>query len=350
MSSASSAVTYTFVYTDSVPGRVFWGADEELSDGVPQDEDEREPMFIQPHDPDYVPEPMYLEYIPLEDEHVLSAETQPLPPIDSPTAESSGYVKESDLEKDPEEYEDDETEDGSVDYPIDGGDNRDDDDDDSSRDGADYEDEDEEDEKEEHLALADSAIAIPTVELVSLPEGTEPAAISLPPEVEVERLLAMPTLPPSPLTSLLPPSARERLARDNWVDPAEAVPEISPMTVGEVNTRVTKLAKLHEHDTQDLFALLEDAQDSRTRISQRVTIDSQRMQQAKIAELRETGRRHQAQMVETLRVMGDMRRKIGDMQAELLALREQPRRARQPGEDTRVPNHQDAPRDADGHI
>ncbi|GKF51748.1 hypothetical protein Tco_0148215 [Tanacetum coccineum] len=35
---------------------------------------------------------------------------------------------------------------------------------------------------------------------------------------------------------------------DTWVDPAEAVPEIAPMTVGE---------------------------DSRTRISQRVTMDSQ---------------------------------------------------------------------------
>ncbi|GJZ95002.1 hypothetical protein Tco_0667205 [Tanacetum coccineum] len=33
---------------------------------VPQDEDEREPMFIQAHDPDYVPEPIYPEYIPLE--------------------------------------------------------------------------------------------------------------------------------------------------------------------------------------------------------------------------------------------------------------------------------------------
>ncbi|GJS03615.1 hypothetical protein Tco_0320123 [Tanacetum coccineum] len=31
------------------------------------------------------------------------------------------------------------------------------------------------------------------------------------------------------------------------------------MTVGEVNTRVTELAELHEHDTQDLYALLEDA-------------------------------------------------------------------------------------------
>ncbi|GKA38108.1 hypothetical protein Tco_0724673 [Tanacetum coccineum] len=49
--------------------------------------------------------------------------------------------------------------------------------------------------------------------------------------------------------------------RDTWVDPAEAVPEIAPVTLGEVNTRVTELAELHEHDTQDLYALLEDAQD-----------------------------------------------------------------------------------------
>ncbi|GJS04507.1 hypothetical protein Tco_0321015 [Tanacetum coccineum] len=57
MSSATSAVTYTSVYTDSEPGRAFWGADdEEVSEGhsmgpedpqtppVPQDEDEREPI------------------------------------------------------------------------------------------------------------------------------------------------------------------------------------------------------------------------------------------------------------------------------------------------------------------
>ncbi|GKG24759.1 hypothetical protein Tco_0395387 [Tanacetum coccineum] len=65
--------------------------------------------------------------------------------------------------------------------------------------------------------------------------------------------------------------------RDTWVDPVEVVPEIAPMTVGEVNTRVTKLAELHKHDTHDLYSLLEDAQDSRTRISQRVTMDSQRV-------------------------------------------------------------------------
>nr|GEZ32374.1 putative reverse transcriptase domain-containing protein [Tanacetum cinerariifolium] len=157
------------------------------------------------------------------------------------------------------------------------------------------------------------------------------------------------------------------------------------MTLEEVNTWVIELAELHVHDTQDLYALLEDAQDSMTRISQRVAMDSQRvdllmkdriahqetlliveeeayaarkawahsiglsqaMQQTEIAEFRETDRRFQAHMVVTLRVIGDMRREIGDMQAELLALREQPRRARQPGEDARVPNHLDASRDVD---
>nr|GFC68350.1 hypothetical protein [Tanacetum cinerariifolium] len=176
MSSASSAVTDTFVYTNSEPGRVFWGANGELSDEglrepqtppTLQDEDEHEPIFIQPHDPDFVAEPIYPEYIPLEDEHILPAEEQPLPPVVSPIAESQGYVAESD----PEEYEDDETEDGLAEYPMDGGDDGDDDDGDSSGDNAYDEDEDEE-EEEEHLASTDSAVVIPTDELVFLPEET----------------------------------------------------------------------------------------------------------------------------------------------------------------------------------
>nr|GEW26874.1 retrovirus-related Pol polyprotein from transposon TNT 1-94 [Tanacetum cinerariifolium] len=328
---------------------------------VPQDEDEREPMFIQPHEPDHLSEPMYPGYIPLEDEHMLPTEEQPLPPVDSPTAESPGYVAKSNPEEDPKEYEDDESEDVSDDYPMDGGDDGVDDDGDSS--GYDADDEDEEnEEEEEHLALAYAAVVVPTVELIAPPEETKPvipppstdittigaritawlqASISLPLEAEVEILLAMPTPPPSPLTSLSPPSAGECLARIASTqaiidavtvalpspplplplyipppidhrddipetelaprkksclfalgpmyevgesstarpieDPAEAVLEITPMTLGEVNTRVTKLAKLYEHDKQDLYALLKDAQDSRTRISQRVTMDSQRV-------------------------------------------------------------------------
>ncbi|GKG48192.1 hypothetical protein Tco_0510077, partial [Tanacetum coccineum] len=98
-------------------------------------------------------------------------EEQPLPPVVSPTAESPGYVVESD----PEEYKGDETEDGPVDYPMDGEEDGDDDDGDSHGDDADDEDEDEEDEDEEdHLALTDSVVVVPNVELVSPPEGTEP--------------------------------------------------------------------------------------------------------------------------------------------------------------------------------
>ncbi|GKA14736.1 putative reverse transcriptase domain-containing protein [Tanacetum coccineum] len=52
-------------------------------------------------------------------------------------------------------------------------------------------------------------------------------------------------------------------------------------------------------------------------------------------------------MVETLRVIRDMRREMGDMQAELLSLQEQQRRARQPGPEARIPDHQDASGDAD---
>ncbi|GJZ25829.1 hypothetical protein Tco_0570082, partial [Tanacetum coccineum] len=421
---------------------------------VPQDEDEREPMFIQAHDPDYVPEPIYPEYIPLEDEHELLAEEQSLPPVDSPTTESPGYVTESDPEEDPEGYEDDKTEDGPVDYPMDGGDDGDDDDGDSSRDDTDDEDEDEDEEdgdEEEHLAPADSAVVVPTDEPVSPPE-----------EAEVERLLAMTTPSPSPPISLSPPSVGECLARcptqiqtlriastqalidavtaalpspplppplyiqpsiycrddipeseqpprkrlclstlgsryeigesstarptrgqginygfvstvdaeerrqgvryvgygirDTWIDPAEAVPEIAPMTIGEVNTRVTELAGLHEHDTQDLYALLKDAQDRDSMDGRggglcflRGLGSLNRIESGDLSGASDPPWR-QAQMVETLRVMRDMRREMGDMQAELLALREQRRRARQPAPDARIPDHQDASGDADSHV
>ncbi|GJT24572.1 hypothetical protein Tco_0894509 [Tanacetum coccineum] len=219
MSYASSVVTYTSVYTDSELGRpvappspdYIPGPEDPQTPPVPQDEDKREAMFIQPHDPDYVPEPIYPEYIPLEDKHEFLAEEQPLPLVVSPTAESPGYVTESDPEEHLEEYEDDETKDGLVDYPIDGGEDGDDDDGDSSRDDADDEDEDEgdeddedeeEEEEEEHLAPADSAIVVPTGELVSPPEGTEP--VIPPPSTDIiitgariiVRLQASISLPP----------------------------------------------------------------------------------------------------------------------------------------------------------
>nr|GEZ40646.1 hypothetical protein [Tanacetum cinerariifolium] len=328
MSSASSVVTYTSVYTDSEPGRP-----------------------VAPPSPNYIPGPEEPETPPVsqdEDEHP---------------------------EEDPEEYEDDELEDGPVDYPMDGGDDGDDGGDSS---GDDADDEEDEEEEEEHVASVGSAVVVPTVEPISPPGGTEPvipppsneittteARITISPPSIGERLVrctapsahSSPPLIPSPLMpssgcptqiqtlriasthalidaitvalpspplppflyipppvdrrddvpeSELPPRKRSCLStldsryeieesstarptrgrgidygfvstldaevrrrgirevgygiRDTWVDPAEAVPEIAPMTLGEVNTRVTELAKLHDHDTQDLYALLEDAQ------------------------------------------------------------------------------------------
>ncbi|GJS72316.1 hypothetical protein Tco_0705157, partial [Tanacetum coccineum] len=278
------------------------GPEDPQTPPVPQDEDEREPMFVQAHDPDYVPEPIYPEYIPLEDEHKFSTEEQPILPVDSPTAESPGYVTESDLEEDPEEYEDDETKDGPVDYPMDGGDDGDDDDEDDE--DEDDEDEEEEEEKEEHLAPADSAIVVLVNEPGSappsagerlarctappahssplhmpsplLPSSGCPTQIQTPKIVSTQALidavtdvLPSPPLPPLPPSLYIPPP----------VDRRDDIPESEPtrgrgIDYGFVSTvdaeerqqgirdiRVTELVELHEHDTQDLYALLVDAQD-----------------------------------------------------------------------------------------
>ncbi|GJW18566.1 integrase, catalytic region, zinc finger, CCHC-type containing protein [Tanacetum coccineum] len=117
--SSSSTVTYTSVYTNSEPGIVFWGADEELSDG--------------------------------------------------------GYCGRLDLAEDSEE----DPEEHHTDYHADGGDDDDepsddddDDDDEPSDDDDDDDDTDDEDkepfedeEEEEHLALADSSV-VPVTDVV----------------------------------------------------------------------------------------------------------------------------------------------------------------------------------------
>ncbi|GJV02193.1 hypothetical protein Tco_1335762, partial [Tanacetum coccineum] len=193
MSSASSAVTYTSVYTDSEPGRVFWGADEEIPDGgVPrvivygydglpmQPVDPPSPDYVpgpehppSPIEIPYVPEPEYPEYlVPSEDEAPM--EDQPLPADASPVALSPGYVPDSDPEEDPEE----DSEEEHADYPADGGDgddepSGDDSDDDTDDDDEEpFEDEEDDEEEEEHLAPANSS-AIPVVDPVPSAGDTE---------------------------------------------------------------------------------------------------------------------------------------------------------------------------------
>ncbi|GJX97548.1 hypothetical protein Tco_0353346, partial [Tanacetum coccineum] len=151
-----------------------------------------------PPSPDYVPCPEYPEYLAPADDEIV-AEDQPYADYALPVALSPGYVADSDPKEDPKE----DSQDGLVDYPADGGD--DDDDDGSSND--DEEEKEASEEEEEHLALADSVIA-PTVDSVPSSEETEPFEIdesaATPPsssagQEHLSRCLAAPALPSSPL-------------------------------------------------------------------------------------------------------------------------------------------------------
>nr|GFA25921.1 hypothetical protein [Tanacetum cinerariifolium] len=184
----------------------------------------------------YIPGPEYPEYLPPAYD-VLLAEEQPLPAAVSPTAESPGYITDSEPEMEPEEEDgdDEKSEEDSIDYPTSrGDDNADDDGDDLSKDDADDEDEEEssdsEDEEEEHLALTVPAPALySSIPASKDSDETEPfeegettatpppfgyrvaARISVQPHIlmpfrsesEVERLLAIPT----PTLSLVSPTS-----------------------------------------------------------------------------------------------------------------------------------------------
>ncbi|GKD14635.1 putative reverse transcriptase domain-containing protein, partial [Tanacetum coccineum] len=112
-----------------------------------------------PFSPDYVPGPEYPEYLAPSDEEV-PVEDQPYVVADLPIALSLGYVADSDPEED--------SEDGPVDYPADGGDGDDDEEEEEAS-----EEEEAQEEEEEHLAPADSVVA-PVVDHVPYSEETEP--------------------------------------------------------------------------------------------------------------------------------------------------------------------------------
>ncbi|GKF37242.1 hypothetical protein Tco_0114000, partial [Tanacetum coccineum] len=123
--------------------------------------------------PEFVPEPVYSEFMPPEDD------------------------------SDPEEDDNEDPKEDPADYPTD----RDDEEEEEpSRDEADDEDKDEDDEEEEeHPPSTDSVPPPPvhrTTARISIPTQAPVPFLS---KEEVERFLAIPTPPPSPLTSLSSP-------------------------------------------------------------------------------------------------------------------------------------------------
>ncbi|GJZ81092.1 putative reverse transcriptase domain-containing protein [Tanacetum coccineum] len=253
MSSASSAVTYTFVYTDSEPDRAFWEADDE--------------------------EMMCLTF-PAEEQHYL---------LLIPHAESPGFVTESDPSEDLE-------------------------------DDAMTTDEDVRTRRKDHLAPPNLLILSTVWPLTSIYLQPEVEVEKLwhdysitfhtvslsPPSARRAPLIGVSFTPtytfittpvPSPLlpsiwvynpmldtqiastlglslTQFLAASSRYEIGESStarptrgrgidygFVSTVDAEERRQELEMSEVNTRVTELAELHEHDTQDLYALLEDAQD-----------------------------------------------------------------------------------------
>ncbi|GJX71532.1 hypothetical protein Tco_0308703 [Tanacetum coccineum] len=302
--SSSSIVTYTSVYTDSEPGRVFWGADKDLSDegsprvivygynGLPMQpvappssdyvsgtEHPPSPDYVpgpkhplSPVEVPYVPEPEYPEYlVPSNAEEPL--EDQLLPVDASPTALSPGYVADFDPDEDPEE----DPEEDHADYPANGGDGDDepsdddnDDDDTDDEDEEPFEDEDD-DEEEEHLAPANSsdipirllALPIPPPspllpwssslpQIPSRPLPPLPSSLHLPPPVLISLPLSSSPLPPLPASpSVPPPVDRREDTPEAELPPRKRLCLTTPTSrneVGESSTTAPRPTRGHRAD------------------------------------------------------------------------------------------------------
>ncbi|GKA50564.1 reverse transcriptase domain-containing protein [Tanacetum coccineum] len=113
----------------------------------------------------FVPEPVYPEFLPGDDE-VFPAEEQPMPAADSPTHQSPGYISESGPEEDLEEDDKEDPEEDPADYPAD-------------------------------RADQDPYIAYRITARMSIRPQAPAPFLS---EEVAERVLALPTPPPSPLS------------------------------------------------------------------------------------------------------------------------------------------------------
>ncbi|GKE49806.1 hypothetical protein Tco_1481064 [Tanacetum coccineum] len=195
-------------YTEAPPSPDYVAGLEEPEQAPPS------PVYVP-----YVSEPVYPEFMPLEDE-VLSTEEEPLPVAVSPTADSPGYVPESDPEEDPEEDDDEDPEEDPADYSAEGGDDGHDKDE-SSDDDEDDVDIEEDDEEEEHPAPVDSTVvALPAVDHAPSAEETKP--------FETDESAATP--PPHPayrVTARI--SIRDELPTPFWYDTEIPSPPLPPI-------------------------------------------------------------------------------------------------------------------------
>ncbi|GJY73938.1 hypothetical protein Tco_0478369, partial [Tanacetum coccineum] len=298
--SSSSTVTYTSVYTDFEPGRVFWGADEELSDGGSPRVIvyEYDGLLMQPvasPSLDYVPGPEH----PPSPDYVLGPEHPPLPV--EPLPADASPIRMRIRRRTPRRI--------MLIIPL-----------------------------TEGMMMMSPPIMMMMIPMMRMrsPLRTRmmtrkrkstklyPPPLSspyLPPLVPTSLPLSSSPLPPLPVLLFIPPPVdrredipeaelppRKRLCltaptsrykvgesstaaprptgghrvdygfigttnaeirrlraeevgygiRDVWVDPTEAVEKVAPTTLAGVNARVTELAAVQEQDTQDIYDMIED--------------------------------------------------------------------------------------------
>ncbi|GJW67647.1 hypothetical protein Tco_0122071 [Tanacetum coccineum] len=255
-----------------------------------------------PPSPDYIPGPEVSpspDYKPgPEEDEILPAEEQPLPAAASPTADSPGYVPESDLEEEPEEDDEDPEED-PADYPAD-------------RNNDDDEDEDEDEDEEEEGGFQDAQLW-PTCPTIPSPPPNSPTHIEIPesclplrkrvrffsptsshevgessaagaarqdrPAIarddpysiareDLYGFVDMVDVPPRSSTS----RELDYDITDTWDDLVGAIDEIAPTTIEGVNQRVTHLATIVEEETTSMYGIMEDAQDDRSQLRGRVNL------------------------------------------------------------------------------
>ncbi|GKB10885.1 hypothetical protein Tco_0844808 [Tanacetum coccineum] len=136
------------------------------------------------------------------------------------------------------------------------------------------------------IASTQALIDAVTAALPSPPLPPLPPSLYIPPPVDHRDDLPESELPPRKRLCLSTLGSRYEIGESSTTRPTRgrgidygfvSTVDAEARRHGISEVGVTELVELHERDTQDLYALLEDAQDGRTRISQLVAMDSQRV-------------------------------------------------------------------------
>nr|GEU38299.1 hypothetical protein [Tanacetum cinerariifolium] len=342
------------------------------SDYVPGPEQPPSPVYVP-----YVSEPAYPNFVPPEDD-VLPVEEQLLPAAVLPTADSPGYITESNPEEDPEEDGDNPEED-PVDYPTDRDDDEEEEEESSGDDADEEEDEDEDEEEKEHLAPADSIpppayrttammasmamirAAAPSTYILAPrsetpPSGTPPLLpiplpTSSPPLLLPCRIFSMPTggfRADYGFVATLDAESRREPDReigygitDVWEDLNEIAEEIPAPDVAELSKRMTDFITTVRKDTDEIYGRLDDAQDDRllmsgqlnslrrdrrsyARTARLVKSEARASREAwtEIRELRAVDRRRQTQLAEALTLLKTLQTQMAALQSQQRPIRD----------------------------